>query len=188
MPNGTGTMSARRAASARKRPVSSRTARHSSADGINRQAQRHRPARLARRRARQVAGPSGQADRRASPLALAGTERSSSLTSRPAQQACGPHRRRTAEPRLTALVILDRLAARSPGQFGPPQHTIVQRLLKDLRREAAGKSIAEAGTVAAATAPASKAAIFSRSKALPLLPLLPGWRHDQPPPSVTLSV
>src|SRR6202044_2110897 len=32
--------------------------RHSSVGGINRQAQRHRPARLARRRARQVAGPS----------------------------------------------------------------------------------------------------------------------------------
>jgi hypothetical protein len=78
-----------------------------------------------------------------------------------------------AEPRLTALVILDRLAARSPGQFGPPQHTIVQRLLKDLRREAAGKLIPDAGPVAAATAPASKAAISSRSKAPPLLPLAP---------------
>jgi tyrosine-protein phosphatase YwqE len=32
-----------------------------------------------------------------------------------------------AERRLTALAILGRLAARCPGQFGPPQHTIVQR-------------------------------------------------------------
>jgi hypothetical protein len=48
-----------------------------------------------------------------------------------------------AEPRLTALVILDRLAARCPGQFGPPQHTIVQRLLKVLRKKAAEKLIAQ---------------------------------------------
>ena len=47
-----------------------------------------------------------------------------------------------AEPRLTALVILGRLAERCPGQFGPPQHTIVQRLLKALRRKAAGQLIA----------------------------------------------
>jgi hypothetical protein len=49
-----------------------------------------------------------------------------------------------AEPRLTALVILGRLAERCPGQFGPPQHTIVQRLLKALRRKAAGQLIAAA--------------------------------------------
>jgi len=60
-----------------------------------------------------------------------------------------------AEPRLTALAILGRLAARCPGQFGPPQHTIVQRLLKDLRRKAAGRLIARAGAVATATAPPS---------------------------------
>jgi hypothetical protein len=33
-----------------------------------------------------------------------------------------------AEPRLTALAILGRLAEHSPEKFGPPQHTIVQRL------------------------------------------------------------
>ena len=47
-----------------------------------------------------------------------------------------------AERRLTALTILERLAERSPGQFGPPQHTIVQRLLRSLRRKAAGTIIA----------------------------------------------
>ena len=55
----------------------------------------------------------------------------------------------TVEPRLTALVILDRLAERSPGEFGPPQHTIVQRLLKALRRKAAGQvivAVADAAT------------------------------------------
>lgn len=35
-----------------------------------------------------------------------------------------------AEPRLTALAILGRLAEQCPEQFGPPQHTIVQRLLR----------------------------------------------------------
>ncbi len=74
-----------------------------------------------------------------------------------------------AEPRLTALAILGRLAARCPGRFGPPQHTIVQRLLKDLRRKAAGRLIAGAGVAAAATAPP----ISSRSEAPPLLPPAP---------------
>jgi Integrase core domain len=74
-----------------------------------------------------------------------------------------------AEPRLTALAILGRLAARCPGQFGPPQHTIAQRLLKDLRRKAAGRLIAGAGVAAAATAPP----ISSRSEAPPLLPPAP---------------
>jgi hypothetical protein len=41
-----------------------------------------------------------------------------------------------AEPRLTALAILVRLAEHSPEKFGPPQHTIVQRLLRSLRRKA----------------------------------------------------
>src|SRR5271154_3275654 len=57
-----------------------------------------------------------------------------------------------AEPRLTALVILDRLAARSPGQFGRPQHTIVQRLLKALRKKAAEKLIAQKPPSATKTA------------------------------------
>ena len=42
-----------------------------------------------------------------------------------------------AGPRLTALAILGRLAEHSPKKFGPPQHTIVQRLLRSLRRNAA---------------------------------------------------
>ena len=42
------------------------------------------------------------------------------------------------EPRLTALAILGRLAERDPVQFGPPQQSIVQRLLRSLRRKAAG--------------------------------------------------
>jgi len=57
-----------------------------------------------------------------------------------------------AEPRLTALVILDRLASRCPGQFGRPQHTIVQRLLKALRKKAAEKLIAQKPPSATKTA------------------------------------
>ena len=52
------------------------------------------------------------------------------------------------EPRLTALVILGRLAERYPDQFGPPQVSIVQRLLKALRRKATCQLIAGAEPVA----------------------------------------
>ena len=51
MPNGPGAIPTRRAANARKRRVAPRTARHSSAGGINGQAQPRRPPSLARRRA-----------------------------------------------------------------------------------------------------------------------------------------
>lgn len=51
-----------------------------------------------------------------------------------------------AQPRLTALAILGRLAERCPSEFGPPQHTIVQRLLKALRRQAAARLIADTTT------------------------------------------
>lgn len=60
-----------------------------------------------------------------------------------------------AAPRLTALVILSRLAERCPGQFGPPQHTIVQRLLKALRRKTAGRLIAAMEPVGQTTSTAT---------------------------------
>ena len=47
-----------------------------------------------------------------------------------------------AQPQLTAIVILGRLRERQPGEFGPPQHSIVQRLLKTLRTKAAHQIIA----------------------------------------------
>ena len=56
-----------------------------------------------------------------------------------------------AAPRLTALVILSRLAERCPSQFGPPQHTTVQRLLKALRRKTAGQLIAASEPVGQTT-------------------------------------
>lgn len=42
-----------------------------------------------------------------------------------------------AEPHLTALAILGCLVEQRPEPFNPPQHTIVQRLLRSLRRKAA---------------------------------------------------
>ena len=54
-----------------------------------------------------------------------------------------------AEPQLTALVIVGRLAQRDADQFGPKQHSIVQRLLKALRRKAAERLIAATTTGAA---------------------------------------
>ena len=47
-----------------------------------------------------------------------------------------------AEPQLTALAIVGRLAQCEAAQFGPKQHSIVQRLLKALRRKAAERLIA----------------------------------------------
>ena len=51
-----------------------------------------------------------------------------------------------AEPQVTALAIVGRLAERCPGEFGPKQHSTVQRLLKALRRTAAGRLAAETTT------------------------------------------
>src|SRR6185436_11872904 len=48
-----------------------------------------------------------------------------------------------AEPQITALAIVRRLAAIDPETFGDKQHSIVQRLLKALRRKAAQRVIAE---------------------------------------------
>ena len=47
-----------------------------------------------------------------------------------------------AEPQLTALAIVGRLTERDPETFGPKQHSIVQRLLKALRKTAAEKLLA----------------------------------------------
>jgi hypothetical protein len=49
----------------------------------------------------------------------------------------------SAEPQLTALAIVGRLTEKHPDQFGMRQHSIVQRLLKALRKKAAEKLIAQ---------------------------------------------
>lgn len=47
-----------------------------------------------------------------------------------------------AEPDITALAIVRRLAASDPATFGDKQHSIVQRLLRSLRRKAAETAVA----------------------------------------------
>jgi hypothetical protein len=47
------------------------------------------------------------------------------------------------EPQLTALAIIDRLSELYPEQFCKKQHSIVQRLLRTLRRKAAERLMAE---------------------------------------------
>jgi hypothetical protein len=57
-----------------------------------------------------------------------------------------------AEPQLTALAIVGRLSERYPEQFGMRQHSIVQRLLRTLRKNATEKLIAQQPLRAAMTA------------------------------------
>jgi len=52
-----------------------------------------------------------------------------------------------AQPPLTAIAIVGRLAERHPEQFGKKQHSMVQRLLRALRQGAAQTLIAETPTV-----------------------------------------
>jgi hypothetical protein len=48
-----------------------------------------------------------------------------------------------AQPQLTALAIVGRLSEKYPEEFGPRQHSIVQRLLRVLRRKTAKQLVAE---------------------------------------------
>ena len=58
-----------------------------------------------------------------------------------------------AEPQLTAIAIVGRLSEKHLDQFGTRQHSIVQRLLKVLRKKAAKKLIAQEPLDATAVAP-----------------------------------
>jgi hypothetical protein len=58
-----------------------------------------------------------------------------------------------AEPQLTAIAIVGRLSEKHPDQFGTKQHSIVQRLLKALRKKAAEKLLAQEPLGATAFAP-----------------------------------
>ena len=80
-----------------------------------------------------------------------------------------------AEPRLTALAILGRLAEQRPEQFGPPQHTIVQRLLRSLRRKAVETIIprtAEGAALAGDPGTGAAAACDGHSATSPVPPIL----------------
>src|SRR6202049_2634450 len=48
-----------------------------------------------------------------------------------------------AQPQLTALAIVGRLSERYPEEFGTRQHSIVQRLLRALRRKTAEQLVAQ---------------------------------------------
>jgi hypothetical protein len=56
------------------------------------------------------------------------------------------------EPQLTALAIVGRLTEKHPEQFGTRQHSIVQRLLRALRKKAAENLIAREPPGATTTA------------------------------------
>ena len=47
------------------------------------------------------------------------------------------------QPQLTALAIVGRLGEKYPEEFGTRQHSIVQRLLRTLRRKAAEQLVAQ---------------------------------------------
>ena len=49
----------------------------------------------------------------------------------------------TTQPQLTALAIVDRLKEKHPEEFGTRQHSIVQRLLRALRRMTSEQLVAE---------------------------------------------
>ncbi|MCP1975534.1 MULTISPECIES: hypothetical protein [Bradyrhizobium] len=56
------------------------------------------------------------------------------------------------QPQLTALAIVGRLREKYPEEFGKRQHSIVQRLLRALRRRAAERLVAQGPLDDAATA------------------------------------
>ena len=56
------------------------------------------------------------------------------------------------QPQLTALAIVGRLSEKCPEQFGTRQHSIVQRLLRALKRKAAEQLVAQQPLGAATTA------------------------------------
>src|SRR6516165_7559372 len=57
-----------------------------------------------------------------------------------------------AQPQLTALAIVNRLREKHPEEFGTRQHSIVQRLLRALRRKTAEQLVAEMPLGSATTA------------------------------------
>jgi hypothetical protein len=62
-----------------------------------------------------------------------------------------------AEPQLTAIAIVGRLAERHPEQFDKKQQSIVQRLLRALRKTAAQSLIAETAAEGCAHPPGAVA-------------------------------
>jgi hypothetical protein len=95
-----------------------------------------------------------------------------------------------AEPQLTALAIVVRLSEKHPEQFGTRQHSIVQRLLKALRKKAAEKLIAQEPP-ARTTAASSPGAVDGSGYQGPDPPTAPlverAWRAATCNPSVDVG-
>jgi hypothetical protein len=96
-----------------------------------------------------------------------------------------------AEPDLTALAIVRRLGESDPATFGDKQHSIVQRLLRSLRRKAAETALAgvtEPAVAAQTDPPASVDGAASRMLSAPptaaaseQVATRPSRRPDRPP-------
>jgi hypothetical protein len=77
------------------------------------------------------------------------------------------------EPQLTALAIVCRLSEKYPEEFGTRQHSIVQRLLRTLRRKAAEQLVARGPLGDAATAAPSPGVVDGSGYAGPDPPTAP---------------
>src|SRR5262245_27765447 len=97
-----------------------------------------------------------------------------------------------AEPQITALAILRRLAAIDPDTFGDKQHSIVQRLLKALRRKAAQRVIAETaaerGEAKMPNAGVGGPAVGLRPPSGPPTPAPLQPRHQRSPPAASGNI
>jgi len=91
------------------------------------------------------------------------------------------------QPQLTALAIVGRLSEKYPEEFGTKQHSIVQRLLRALRRKAAEQLVAEEPLGNPLTAAALPGVVDGSGYVGPDPPTAPpteqawkaAWRDDQ---------
>jgi hypothetical protein len=86
----------------------------------------------------------------------------------------------TAQPQLTALAIVGRLSEKYPEEFGTRQHSIVQRLLRALRRKAADQLVAQEPLGDATTALARRRARSCQGMAWQGRSMAQGWGDSQP--------
>jgi hypothetical protein len=96
------------------------------------------------------------------------------------------------EPQITALAIVRRLAAIDPKTFGDKQHSIVQRLLKALRRKAAERVIAETaaegGETKMPSAGVGGPAVGLRPPSGPPTPAALQPHHQRSPPAASGNI
>ncbi len=82
-----------------------------------------------------------------------------------------------AQPQLTALAIVGRLSEKYPEEFGTRQHSIVQRLLRALRRKAAEQLVAQEPPGDATTAAPLPGAVDGSGYVAPDPPTAPPESH-----------